>query len=332
MDSLAFLEKPPRGDPQPIYVLHGDEDFLKRRVLAVLRERILGAGDQAGEFSFSSHPGDKATFASVVDELGTLPFLSPYRLVVVENADPFVTKHRGALEKYVGAPAARGILVLDVKTWPANTKLAKLVNDAGTLVCKGPVTYRLPDWCSRWCLAQHGKQLGPDAARLLVDLVGADMGQIDQELAKLAVFVGDANKIGPADVDQLVGSSRTANIFKIFDALGDGKPGEAMGILESLFDQGEEPIRMLGAFSMQLRRLAQAARLMQVGRPFSTAADQVGIPPFARQGCERQLRRLGRPKTDRLFDWLLEADLGMKGSSQLPPRTLLERLVVKLAK
>jgi hypothetical protein len=34
---------------------------------------------------------------------------------------------------------------------------------------------------------------------------------------------------------------------------------------------------------------------------------------------------------DRLYDWLLEADLGMKGGSALPPRTLLERLVLRLA-
>ena len=134
MDSLAFLEKPGKGDPQPVYVLHGDEDFLKRRVLAVLRSRILGEGE--AEFSFSSHAGDKASFATVVDELGTLPFLSQHRLVAVENADPFVTKNRAALEKYVTAPAARGVLVLDVRTWPSNTKLAKLVSENVTLVCK----------------------------------------------------------------------------------------------------------------------------------------------------------------------------------------------------
>jgi DNA polymerase-3 subunit delta len=158
------------------------------------------------------------------------------------------------------------------------------------------------------------------------------MGQLDQEIAKLAVYVGEAKQISVTDVDQLVGSSRTANIFRIFDALGEGKDAEALDILERLFDQGEDPIRMLGAFSMQLRRLAQTARLVQRGLNFGAAADRAGIPPFARQGSERQLRQLGRTRANRLYDWLLEADLGMKGWSQLPPRTLLERLVVKLAK
>ena len=102
--------------------------------------------------------------------------------------------------------------------------------------------------------------------------------------------------------------------------------------LDRLFEQGEEPLRILGAFSMQLRRLAQAARWSQQGKPLTAALAQAGVPPFALRGCEQQLRHLGRQRADRLYDWLVEADLGLKGSSQLPPQTLLERLVVQLAR
>ena len=35
-----------------------------------------------------------ATFAAVHNELSTLPFLAPRRLVVVENAEPFVQEYR----------------------------------------------------------------------------------------------------------------------------------------------------------------------------------------------------------------------------------------------
>jgi DNA polymerase-3 subunit delta len=56
------------------------------------------------------------------------------------------------------------------------------------------------------------------------------------------------------------------------------------------------------------------------------------VPPFAARGCEQQLRHLGRRRLDRLYDWLLEVDLGLKGGSELPPRTLLERFVVRLAR
>lgn len=332
MDGFAFLDSGSKKTLQPLYVLHGDEHFLKRQVLLVLRG--LAFGTASGDFDFSTHEGDKAEFAAVHDELQTIPFSSPRRLVVVENADPFVTRWRSTLEKYVEALAGRktiaGVLVLDVRTWTASTRLAKMVESSRVITCKAPANHRVPAWCVKWCKARHDKELNAAAARMLVDLVGGDMGQLDQELEKLSVYVGAASRIEARDVDELVGRSQSASIFKIFEQLSLGRPGEALTNLERHFDLGEEPIRMLGAFSLQLRRLAQTARLQQQGLSFYAAAEEAGLPPFARQECERQLRLLGR-RTDQLYDWLLEADLGMKGSSPLSPRTLLERLIVRLA-
>ena len=331
MDALVFIEKPPDAKKlSPVYVLHGDEDFLKRQVLTVLRKVVFES--EENEFGLSMQPGDQAEFAAVRSELETAPFLSPRRLVVIDGADPFVSKYRAALEKYVSKPAESGILVLDVKSWPSNTRLYKMVPSAGSITCNAPAAYRLVDWCVRWSVTRYGKELSRPAAQLLVDLVGVEMGVLDQELAKLGVYVGDASKIGTEDVDQLVGSSREQNTFKIFDAIGGGQPTEALTILDRLFDQGEEPLAVLGALSWQLRRLAKAGRLAQRGLSLGMAVERAGFPPYARQGVEQQLRHLGRRRLSRLYDWLLETDSGLKGGSQLPARTILERLVVRLAR
>lgn len=330
MDSLTFLQSAAKAKPRPVYVLHGDEHFLKRRVLATLRTLVLGPEDDG--FGLSSRDGDKANWAEIHDELETLPFLSSRRLVVIDRADPFVTRERPRLEKYVAEPSKTGVLILDVQSWPANTKLAKLLAEPATLVCKAPATAKLPEWCVAWCAAQHGKPLSVPAARLLVDLVGPDMGLLDQEMAKLAIYAGANSRIDTPDVDQLVGQSRTENTWKIFDLIGAGQIGGALTLLDRLFDQGEEPLRLLGAFSMQLRRLAQAARLHSQGQSLPDALESAGVPPFGRRNAEQQIRHLGRRRLDLLYDWLLETDLGLKGSSQLPPRTLLQRLVVQLAR
>jgi DNA polymerase-3 subunit delta len=336
MDSLTFLERAARTAVQPLYVLHGDEHFLKRQVLSALRKLVLGPEDDG--FALSSYPGDKAVWAAVHDELETLPFLSARRLIVVEGADPFVTRERARLEKFAAAlaerPASTGVLVLEVQTWTATTRLAKLVPEPCTISCKTPSGHQLADWAVKWCAAGHRKQLPVAAARLLVDLVGPEMGLLDQELGKLATYVGSAQRIEPADVDKLVGSSRTETTWKLFDLIGEGKTGEAVSYLDRLLDQGDEPIRLLGAFSMQLRRLAQAWRLTTQGVSISEALERAGVPgyPVARRAAEQQMRHLGRRRLDQLYDWLLQTDLGMKGSSALAPGVLLERLVVQLAR
>jgi DNA polymerase-3 subunit delta len=330
MDCLSFLEQASASKLQPVYVLFGDEEFLRRQARAAIQSQVLGTPEDS--FGLSVHDGEKASFADVHDDLDSLPFLSSRRLVVVENADPFVTRCRAALEKYVASPSATGVLVLEVRAWPSTTRLAKLVNRAGTIECKTLPAGRLAPWCVAWAAARHSKQLVAAAAQLLLTLVGSEMGLLDQELTKLAIYVGEAKRITEADVDQLVGRSRSAETFKMFDAIGAGRPAEALAILARLFEQGEEPLRLLGAFSWQLRRLAQVARLTQQGRSLGAALEDAGIAPFQRAGCEALLRHLGRRRAERLYDWLIETDLGLKGDSPLPPRTQLEQLVVRLAR
>jgi DNA polymerase III subunit delta len=330
MDSLTFLERSGKLRLLPMYVLFGDEPFLKRQVMRVLRQRVLGP--EADDAGLSVHAGEKAIFSAVYDELQTVPFFSPRRLVVVENADPFVTQFRGTLEKKVKELPETGVLVLDVKTWASNTRLYKLVGEEAAINCKAPAAFKLSQWCVQWARTQHQKELANPAAALLVDLIGPEMGLLDQELEKLAVYIGKRQRIETADVDTLVGQSQAENTWKIFDAIAAGRAGEALGILDRVFEQGDEPLRILGAFSMQLRRLAQAARLARQGRSLRAALEQVGVPPFALQGAEQQLRHLGRRRAARLYDWLLETNVGLKGGSPLPARTLLERFVVTLAR
>ena len=282
------------------------------------------------EFGYSVHPGETATFAEVVDELETVPFLGERRLVVVEGADSFVTRNRAALEKLVGNLPATGSLVLDVKSWTSTTNLAKMVDTKRTIVCKAPAASKLPQWCIQWAAALHGKELTPPAASMLVDLIGPEMGLLDQELLKLALYIGQRTTIEAEDVDKLVGRSRAEIIWPIFDAIGAGNEAAALLLLDRLLDQGDDPVRLLGAISYQLRRLAQAARLAIAGQPLMLALEQVGVH-FGHRAAEQQLKHLGRQRAVQLYDWLLEVDQGIKGASQLPPGTLLERLVIRLA-
>src|SRR5207248_1473827 len=99
--------------------------------------------------------------------------------------------------------------------------------------------------------------LAVDAAQLLTELVEPEMGLLDQELLKLSIYIGGKPKIEFADVDKLVGNNRAEDIWKMFDAIAAGNVRDALAVVDRLFDQGEEPLRIVGAMSWQLRKLAQ---------------------------------------------------------------------------
>ena len=336
MDALPFLAAA-NAKRQPIYALVGDEDFLKR----LAREKIVAAavGDADAEFAVAVYAGEKLDFSTVRNDLDTLPFLAPCRVVVVENADPFVTDFRPQLEQYATKPSPVGVLILDVKTFPETTKLAKALPDAAKIVCKAPPAYKidaLAAWCVGWAKTRHGKKLAADAAELLVDLVGSAMGMLDQELGKLASAVGAKAAITAEDVGKLVGRSKAAEVFKIMDAIGEGRPGEALSILESLFAEGEDPMAILGPLTAQLRKLAAVGRLTAEGMALGPAMDAAKIPNWGggklRVSFQQQLKHLGRRRLDRLTEWLAEINLGLKGGNALPERVQVERLIVMLAR
>lgn len=335
--AIDYLQSPADHPPRPVCVAFGDEPFLKRQVLVRLREAVLGGGE--ADYSLSAFEGPTAAMDDVLEELATVAmFGGGKRLVVVEDADEFVSRYRGQLEDYVARPKPTGVLLLLVASWPANTKLYKAVAASGLPIeCAAPPAARLAKWLTAWAKQAHGASLEAAAADLLLEMVGPEMGLLDQELAKLAVTVQPGQKISAALVGQVVGSWRAKTVWVMLDAVLDGNVSQALTELDRLLLAGEAPIAILGAVSASLRRLAGATRLILDGEAagrrvaLRDALQQAGVNAYYLQKVERQLRRIGRHRGDQLYGWLLEADLDLKGDSTLPPRTVLERLFVRLA-
>src|SRR5262249_30790056 len=123
--------------PVPIYAVVGDDPYLRREVLEAIAARVFGG--PADDLGVTRFPGDTASLADVLDEVRTLPFLVKRRIVIVEDADKFVTAHRKELEGYAERPSREGILILAVKSLPSSTRLAKLVDKSGLVIdCKNP--------------------------------------------------------------------------------------------------------------------------------------------------------------------------------------------------
>jgi len=335
LHAVDYLAKPQKHEPRPVCVLFGDDPFLKRQALCRLRDTVLG--DDESEFSFFAFEGRKTRLSEVLDELGTVAmFGGGNRLVVVEDADTFVTKYRGELEDYVAKPMS-GVLVLEVKTFPANTRLYKAVAaDGMPLDCSSPPPARLMKWLVDWAKANYQAELDRAAAEMLLEIIGPEMGLLDQELAKLAPGAADA-KITPQMVEKLVGGWRTKTTWEMLDEALSGNTAAAMLQLDRLLASGESPVGLLGQISASLRRFAAATRLIlqneAAGRRvvLRPALEQAGIRPFVLKKAEAQLRQLGRNRGQQMYGWLLQADLDLKGYSALPPRAILERLIVRIS-
>jgi DNA polymerase-3 subunit delta len=338
VDALEFLTNPDKHPLANVCAVFGDDAFLKGEVLATLRRQLLGGAD--GEFGLSVFAGREVQLRDVRDALASVSlFGDGQRLVIIEDADTFVSDHRPELEDHVARPA-KGLLILDVKTWPSNTRLAKAVAANGlAIACNAPKDRQAKSWLTQRAKSVHDVRLEAAAADALLELVPPELGILVQEIAKLALVVGPDRVINVKLVQENVGGWRTRATWDMIDAAADGRAADALGQLDRLMASGEKPFGLLPQMASSLRRFPTAVQLIEAAEknrqrlPPRDALAQAGVMPFKLGDAERQLRQIGRQRAKQLTHWLLAADLAMKGhnSSDERARMEIERLIIRLS-
>ncbi|MCE9546716.1 MAG: DNA polymerase III subunit delta, partial [Planctomycetia bacterium] len=175
LTALDYLTQVAAHPAAPVCVVFGDEPYLKRRVVAALRNSVLTTDD--AELSLCRADGSGTLLRDVIDELSTVSmFGGGRRLVIVEDADEFVTRFRADLEDYVNRPVSSGILTLVVSTWAATTRLYKAVAETGLQIdCKTPAKAAVVKWLGA-AAKEHNSKLAPGAADQLLEMVGLELG------------------------------------------------------------------------------------------------------------------------------------------------------------
>ena len=348
---LKFLTTPKKHPTGPLCAITGDDAFLRHEARMALVHSFDENNPSDDDLpSWQSFDGRVAEIAEIMDALRERSlFGAERRIVVVEEADPFVKRYRDRLEQYLEKTIADAVLILEVKTWPANTRLAKAVAQSGlTIRCQVPqqgrelteFTKQLKDWLIHVAKSEHEANLKRAAVDLLLEQLPTEVGVLCQEVAKLALLTEKNGAIEADLVRKHVGNWRTRKTWDMIDAAAEGRAADALGQLDRLLAAGEEPHALLPQMASTFRRFAAAARAFehaeQLRRPISlrAALQQSGMPPFKLAAAEGQLKQIGRPRAKQLYQWLLAADLQLKGynSTKERARRVLETLIVRLSK
>ncbi len=323
-DPLATLRD---GEPGPLYFIHGKERYLVDRAVDLLRARLLDA--RTRDFNYELFYGKEAGAARIVQAARTLPMMARRRLVLVRDADEMKADELGGLVPYVSAPAPETCLVFVGEKVDARLKFFTAFKKTGELIKLDPLYERqLPDFVRGGARAR-GVQLGPDAVQLVVDEVGAELGQLADAVERLAMFVGERKRVSADDVVEVVATTRQRSVFELANAVGEGQRERALAALGSLLGARESGVRIVAMLARHLRQPWVAHEWLAGGGSKGQLAQVLGIPPFFVDGIAEQARRFERPRLRHMHDALFEADKLLK-SSRLDDARTLEMLVLEL--
>ncbi len=247
----------------PVFVLCGND--RRRMVDQTHFITDMVVGDDDPQLVITSFDGDKVSLPEVLDELLTFPFLSQYRLVIINEADKFITANREKLEAYLEKPSKTGILLMQVKTFPATTKLAKKAAQIGWVQKYEELTAKeLPGFITDYAKNEYGLKFKADAVSLLIGLTGDSAGQLINEVDKIAAYLssGNSKEITEKEIEMLVGNNRQYDAFSVIDAMANGNVGLALNLLDQMLGKTRDSeFTAVGAFAWYFRKL-YSGRLM----------------------------------------------------------------------
>ncbi len=269
-----------RGDLRPVYLIAGEEAFLRRKAIDAIVAAVVG--EEADDLALERIDGVSTPLPAVLDAARSLPLFlpaadRPVRVVLVSPFDPGSKADGDLLGEYLKDPVEATCLVFEAPSLDARRAAAKLlVTQATKVQCDPPA--READ-VRRWVensARSRGFDIAPDAVAYVIEMVGLDLQQLHQELEKVELFAAGGERLEARDLEDLLGRSREHSVFELTDALIAGRADVALRVLNRLLDDGEEPVRILAMVSWVIRQLITARDLAGRGCPERELLQQLG--------------------------------------------------------
>jgi DNA polymerase-3 subunit delta len=343
-----------KGPLKPGYVLAGDEAFLLDRCRAAILKAFVP--QDLRDFCLSDLDLSGTSIFEVLDRAQTPSLMAPFQVIFVRNVRQLYTRGAkkdefAALDRYFRSPNPQALIIFvaDFISIPSDARrmelddknrFERLTETLGEHCGMVELAHVNEEDAMRWVAATAQEQsvrVEADAARELVDALGADMMLISSELEKLLLYTLGRGRITLGDVETMVLAAKQRSLYELTDAISARDRMRALALLQGLLnssDAGEDAA--IGHLYMLARTFRQMLVILEKNVHDSRAIWQAlwqgfRMPPFAADDLIRQARRYkSRRELTRALKLIARADLELRSS---PPdkRLVLERLVYELA-
>lgn len=311
------------GQFKRVYLLFGEEAFLKQSYKKKLKEAI--AGDDTMNYNYFEGKGlDVKELISLSD---TMPFFSEKRLILVEDSGFFKSSSEELAEYLPGMPDTTCIVFVEDAVDKRN-RLYKKVKDLGHIAeMKRQDSAQLARWAAA-ILAQNGRKITAQTMNLFLERTGDDMEMIRSELEKLISYTMGREVVTSEDVEAITTVQVTNKIFEMVNAIVTRRTRVAMDLYEDLLTLKEPPMRILFLIARQFNQLLMAKEMNSQGLDRGTIASKLKIPPFVAGKVISQAGAFSREQILSFVESCVEAEEAVK-TGRLNDRLAVELLITR---
>lgn len=311
---------------KPVYLLYGDEAFLKRSFKKQLVSAILGEDTM----NFQSFFGKETDINEIISLADTMPFFAEKRVILIENSGLF-KKDAEPLTSYLSSIPDTAVLIFVEEAVDARGKFFKAVKKVGHVV---NMERQSEESLKRWVfgiLKRNNRSITPQAMALLLDSIGDDMEMLSQEVEKLICYTEGREGIYPEDVKEICSFQITGHIFDMITDIALHKQRAALDKYYDLLALKEPPGRIMALISRQYNQLLMVKELALMGKSKDEIAKSVGIPGFVASKNMGQAKAYKMSGLRTAIEKCVDAEHAFK-SGKLNDRMAVELLISELSK
>lgn len=260
---------------KPVYLLFGEEVFLRNTYKKRLREAVVGED----VMNFARFEGKGLDVDELIRLADTMPFFAERRLILIEDSGFFKSASE-ALVKYLPEMPDTTCLVFAESEVDKRNKLYKKVKSLGYAA---EMARQDAAQLGRWAggiLAKEGRKITNRTMELFLSMVGDDMENIRMELEKLISYTMGRDVITDEDVKAVCTIRVNSRIFEMVAAIAGRQTRRAMELYEDLLTLKEPPMRILFLIARQFNQILQVKELMEKGMDRGTIASKLKLQPF----------------------------------------------------
>ena len=273
-DSLCrgIVKDAQNGIFKPVYLLMGDEPYYVDMVCDAILEHCIDESEK--DFNQTVCYGADVTADAVITAARRYPMFAERQLVVLKEAQ--MMKGIEDLAIYCQNPLESTVLVIAMHGASADKRksLYKTVSKMGVVVDSQSLRdYEVARWIGMYYQSQ-GLQIAPDAAALLAEYAGTDLGKIAVETTKMLKNLPEGTThVSASDIEKNVGISRQFSIFELTKELSFKNSAKALKIAAYIGSAAKfaMPMAVSALYTHYYRILKSAPDMRRIMKPLLRA-------------------------------------------------------------
>ena len=294
----------------PIYILVGDENYFADNIIKLLTSKVVN--NDSKDFDYFKFYGNEISEDQVIDAAKRFPLVGEYNFVVLKDAKS-ISKNFDKLTSYIESPNLKTILVLSFinQSLDKRKRIYSLSKKNG-LAFESEKIYdnQIFNWINEVAIEKKIK-LHPKSIQIIIDFVGNNLSQIENELDKLKINSEKDDVIRPDEVESIIGFSKEYNFFELTNHIGKKNFSKTIEIIEYMSTNSNKyPLTLLISSVFYFFNKLFLYHSVENKRE---ASKIMGVNPYFIEEYKLASSNYSMKDISKIFNYLLEADKRSKG-------------------